>query len=99
MPKSNVSLLGFLALNLSPCVLTYLLHVVVERDPHALLAAEHLAGHECVEDPRAGQREAKVEAKQPPVLHFLIKLEPNPPQKTGPSVIDIFDTHLSYINR
>lgn len=51
--------------------------MVVERDPHALLAAEHLAGHECVEDPRAGQREAEVEAKEPPVLDFLIKLEQN----------------------
>lgn len=50
--------------------------MVVERNAHALLAAEHLAGHERVEDPRAGQREAEVEAKEPPVLHFLIKLQP-----------------------
>lgn len=51
-----------------------LLHVVVEGDAHALFAAEHLAGHESVEDKGAGQWEAEVEAKQPPVLHVLVKL-------------------------
>lgn len=36
-------------------VRSYLFHVVVERDPHAFFAAEHLAGHECVEECSARQ--------------------------------------------
>lgn len=49
--------------------------MVVERDPHALLAAEHLTGHERVEDSCAGQRETEIEAEEPPVFHILIELE------------------------
>lgn len=52
----------------------YLFHVVVQRDTHALLAAEHLTGHECVEDSRTGQRQAEVETKEPPVLYILVEL-------------------------
>lgn len=33
----------------------YLFHVVIEGDAHAFFAAEHLTGHECVEDSCAGQ--------------------------------------------
>lgn len=53
----------------------YLFHVVVECDAHAFFATEHLAGHECVEDCCAGQWEAEIEAKQPPVFHVLVELE------------------------
>ena len=52
----------------------YLLHVVVEGDAHALLVPQHLTGHECVEDSSAGQRQAEVEAEEPPVLHVLVEL-------------------------
>lgn len=89
---------GFLVLSLSPRVLTYLLHVVVERDSHALLAAEHLTGHECVEDSRASQREAEVEAKQPPVLYFLIKLDPKKTKQNKNMaqchLVNVFATHF-----
>lgn len=57
------------------CFHVYLFHVVVECDSHAFFAAEHLAGHERVEDSCAGQWEAEIEAKQPPVLHILVELE------------------------
>lgn len=53
---------------------SYLLHVVVESDAHPFFATEHLAGHERVEDSRAGQWEAEIETKQPPVLDFLVEL-------------------------
>ncbi len=53
----------------------YLFHVVVERDAHAFFATKHLTGHESVEDSCAGQREAEIEAKQPPILHILVELE------------------------
>lgn len=56
--------------------------MVVERDPHAFLATEHLAGHERVEDPRAGQREAEVEAEQPKVFNFLVQLAEKKKKKT-----------------
>lgn len=52
----------------------YLFHVVVEGDAHAFFAAEHLTWHECVEDSCAGQWEAEIEAKQPPVFHILVEL-------------------------
>lgn len=52
----------------------YLLHVVVERDAHAFFATEHLTGHECVEDSRASQWKAEIEAKEPPVFNFLVEL-------------------------
>lgn len=62
----------------------YLFHVIVESDTHAFLAAQHFAGHECVEDPSAGQRQAEVESKQPPVLHILVELRTgNPNPQTG----------------
>ena len=48
--------------------------MVVECDAHAFLATEHFAGHERVEDTGAGQRQAEIEAKQPPVLHILVEL-------------------------
>lgn len=48
--------------------------MVVECDAHAFFAAEHLTGHETVEDSRADQRETEIEAKQPPVLRFLVEL-------------------------
>lgn len=57
----------------------YLFHVVVECDSHALFAAEHLAGHECVEDSSAGQWDTEIEAKQPPVFHILVELEKEKP--------------------
>lgn len=53
----------------------YLFHVVVESDPHAFFAAEHLAGHECVEECSARQGQTEIEAKQPPVFHILVELE------------------------
>lgn len=53
----------------------YLFHVVIECDAHAFFATEHFTGHERVEDSGAGQREAEIEAKQPPVFHILVELE------------------------
>lgn len=35
---------------------------------------QHVSGHECVEDGGPSQRHAEVEAKEPPVLYWLIKL-------------------------
>lgn len=58
----------------SSCFDIHLLHVVVEGDAHAFFATEHLTGHESVEDRGAGQREAEVEAKEPPVFHIPVKL-------------------------
>lgn len=52
----------------------YLLHVVVEGYAHSLPAAEHFARHQGVEDSRAGQGKAEVEAEEPPVLHILVEL-------------------------
>lgn len=49
--------------------------MVVEGDAHALFATEHLTGHECVEDSRTGQGEAEIEAKQPPIFGFPVKLK------------------------
>lgn len=37
------------------CARSYLFHVVVESEPHAFFAAEHLAGHERVEECGARQ--------------------------------------------
>lgn len=53
----------------------YLFHVVIECNPHAFFATEHLTGHECVEDSCAGQWEAEVEAKKPPVFYILVELK------------------------
>ena len=49
--------------------------MVIERDPHAFFATEHLTGHKRVEDSSAGQWEAEIEAKQPPVLCISVELE------------------------
>lgn len=54
---------------------TYLLHVVIECDAHAFFTTQHLTGHESVEDSRAGQWKAEIEAKQPPVFDILVELE------------------------
>lgn len=48
--------------------------MVVESDPHSVPLAEHLTGHEGIEDARAGQRQAEVEAEEPPVFHLLVEL-------------------------
>ena len=56
---------------------TYLFHVVIECDAHAFFTAKHLTGHKGVEDSCAGQGEAEVEAKQPPIFHILVELEKN----------------------
>lgn len=70
------SLMVTVVLDVHSCHLhVYLFHVVVERDAHAFFATEHLTGHESVEDPCAGQREAEIEAEQPPVFHILVELE------------------------
>lgn len=54
---------------------TYLLEVFAEGNPQAAIpSVEHLTGHEGVEDGRAHQRHAEVEAEEPPVLHVLVKL-------------------------
>lgn len=54
---------------------TYLLEVFTEGNPQASIPpVEHLTGHEGVEDGRAHQRHAEVEAEEPPVLHVLVKL-------------------------
>lgn len=54
---------------------TYLLEVFAEGNPQAAVPpVEHLTGHEGVEDGRAHQRHAEVEAEEPPVLHVLVKL-------------------------
>lgn len=46
-----------------------LLEVLGQRDLQTFfLMLEHLAGHEAVENGRAGQRDAEVETKTPPVL-------------------------------
>lgn len=52
----------------------YLLHVVVEGDAHAFFPTEHFTGHKRVEDSCAGQREAEIEAKEPPDFHILVEL-------------------------
>lgn len=49
-------------------------HVVVQSDPHPVPLAQHLAGHEGVEDARAHQGQAEIEAKKPPVLHIPVEL-------------------------
>lgn len=69
----------------------YLLHVVVECDAHAFFTAEHLTGHERVEDSRAGQWEAEIEAEQPPVFHILVELEKErgPVTKNASTVLPI----------
>lgn len=47
-----------------------------QRDPQtSLLVSEHLAGHQAVEDGGARQRDAEVEAEQPPVLGVLVELK------------------------
>lgn len=49
--------------------------MVVERNAHALFTTEHLTRHECVENPCTCEREAEIEAKQPPVFDLLVELE------------------------
>lgn len=48
-----------------------LLGVVAQR---ILSVLQHFPGHECVEDGGPSQRHAKVEAEEPPVLCWFIKL-------------------------
>lgn len=51
-----------------------LFEVFTQGDPQAsLLVPQHLAGHESVEHSRAGQRNAEVKPKQPPVLRVSIE--------------------------
>lgn len=57
--------------------------MVIECDAHAFFAAEHLTGHESVEDSCADQRETEIEAKQPPVLRFLVELGKKQNKGTG----------------
>lgn len=53
-----------------------LFEVLAESDPKAAIpVVEHLARHHRVEHSRAGQRDAKVEAKQPPVLYIRVELD------------------------
>ena len=61
---------------LSMCVSVYLFKVFTQGDPQtSLLVSEHLTGHQAVEHRRTGQRNAEVEAKQPPVLRIPVELE------------------------
>lgn len=58
------------------CVCVHLLEVLAQCDPQAsFLMSEHLAGHQAVENSREGQRNAEVEAKQPPVLRIPVELQ------------------------
>lgn len=58
------------------CVGAHLLQVFSQRDLQTfLLVLEHLVGHEAVEDGRAGQRDAEVETKKPPVPRVDVELE------------------------
>lgn len=52
-----------------------LLEVVAEGNLHTVLLPQHLAGHQGVENSRAGQRQAKISTEQPPVLCWFIKLD------------------------
>lgn len=52
----------------------YPFHVVIEGNSHAISLAQHLTGHESVEDTSACQRQAEIEAKKPPVLHISVEL-------------------------
>lgn len=80
--KTNREFLRTLAVRGYVVILhAYLFHVVVEGDAHSFLATEHFTGHECVEDSRAGQREAEIESKEPPVLHILVELRDKEWQK------------------
>ena len=54
----------------------HLFEMLAQGDAEATVAVvEHLTGHQCVEDGRAHQRDAEVEAKQPPVLHVFVVLQ------------------------
>lgn len=48
--------------------------MVAEGDLDAVLFPQHLTGHQRVEDCGAGQRQAEIHSKQPPVLGRLVKL-------------------------
>lgn len=49
--------------------------MVVECYSHAIPLAQHLTRHEGIEDASAGQRQAEVEAKKPPIFHILVELQ------------------------
>lgn len=50
--------------------------MLAESYPKAAIpVVEHLARHQRVEHSRAGQRDTKVEAKQPPVLCISVELD------------------------
>lgn len=54
----------------------YLFDVFVQRElqiTHSV--AEHLTGHECVEDGRTHQRNTEIKTKQPPDLHIPVHLQ------------------------
>lgn len=53
---------------------SHLFEVVAEGDLDPVLLPQHLAGHQRVENSGAGQRQAEIHSKQPPVLGRLIKL-------------------------
>lgn len=54
---------------------SYPFHVVVQSNSHAVSLAQHLTGHQGVEDASAHQGQAEIEAKKPPVLHITVKLQ------------------------
>lgn len=58
-----------------------LFDVVAKGDLHPVLLPQHLAGHQGVEDGRAGQRQAEICAEQPPVLCWFIKLHKKEEQR------------------
>ena len=56
-------------------VCAHLFEMLAQGDAEAPVAVvEHLARHQGVEDGRAHQRDAEVEAEQPPVLHVFVVL-------------------------